>query len=73
MGHAQSNDLMSRHFCNIPAFKLHCSGFGLNKTCHRMQNGRFSGAVGADQCDNLAFVNFKGDSFNGLNNTIIYF
>ena len=71
MADAQAHDRMAGLVRNVLALEHHRAALRGQQTGHSVQRGRFSGAVGADQCHDLAFVDPEGNIVQGMDQTII--
>ena len=66
MSDAEANDFVSRKAGDVPIFEPDGSGPGPGVAAYRHQQGRFAGAVGTDQSNDLPLFYFKIDILQRL-------
>ena len=72
MGHTQVHDLVARHFRNVVTVVGDGAFARRNEADDALHRGGFTRAVGADERDDLALVDFKADVFERLDNAVIH-
>ena len=73
VSHSHRHDPMRRNLCDISSFKHNRTFFWRKKSCDCMKCCCLSGSVCADQCNNLSLIYLKGNAFDCLDHSIIYF
>lgn len=68
---AKLYDLVGGHVVDRRTHKLDRARLRAEQARNRIQNGTLACAVCADQCDDFALVDFKGDAFDRVNCAII--
>ena len=68
---AQLHDLVGGHGIDRRAHEVDRAGFCAQQTGDRIQDSALAGAVRADQRNDLAFVDLKGNTLDGVDRTIV--
>ena len=71
LGKAAADDLEGRQRRDLLAFEEHAPGAGVGVAANGHQQGRFAGAVGPDQGDDLAFAHGQVDAAQGLDGAVM--
>ena len=66
------NDLVRRDALEVMALKEDAAHLGVQQAGDRVQNGGFTRAVRADERDDLALVDLKGNALDGVDAAVVH-
>ena len=66
------NDLMRRNALEVMVLKEDAAHLGVQQAGDRVQNGGFARAVRADERDDLALVDLKGNALDGVDAAVVH-
>ena len=71
VGQARTQQLVGIGTADILAAEGNAAAAGMHQTGHGLQNGALASAVCTDQSHDLTLANFKGNTLDGMDGTVV--